>query len=45
MQLYENATRLHSFAKSFPETPLQTLQLMWCISIYIGKDTSILVEY
>ena len=45
MQLYQNGKPLHSVAKYFPETPFETPQLMWCIFVDIGTETSILVEY
>ena len=37
VQLYQNGTTLRSVAKYFPQTPLETPQLVWCIFVYIGK--------
>ena len=45
LELYKNRAHLHSAGKSFPETPLETPHLIWCIFVYIGKNTSLSVEY
>ena len=39
LQLYQKGTPLHSVAKYFPKTPLETRQLMWCIFLYMGTGT------
>ena len=34
VQLYQNGTPMYSVAKYFPETLVETPQLMWCMFIY-----------